>query len=488
MLDDQTHGAFGKYLFAISSVSGGSLGAVTYVAMLRGGYAKGETLPEMDWGKLKPSRLSQFEESDLLVASISTYFLNDTFRQLLRMLPFGTQARQLLPDRGVALERAFERAWADPEKLRIDENQISETGLIGLYQNSPRSMPHLLLNGTDVDSGRRIITSTIQFADDDDVFPNSEDLLTRVCKDIRASTAVTNSARFPYISPTGSFKDTNCKNIDGNVRHVVDGGYFENYGARTADDLARKIEELGHTLHRKVVPIVVVISNDAEGFANEEDRKSCADKNKQQLDDYCTNGTYKECKGDEKCGQAMCARDFLTQYCPLLGQVTISCDFNPERASDSAPTPAPSGDAKEDAATPRPRGGSFVGETLAPFLGLYATRGAHGQDALHVLRRNFCGTRETGVSRRDRMIHIALPAPVRENGESAPMNWVLNDAAITFLAEKAPRIRFNQDQACLLRKTLSSLIREDVRASQPNNDICGEDSKTAHSSSRAPSM
>src|SRR3982751_6448640 len=45
--------------------------------------------------------------------------------------------------------------------------------------------------------------------------------------DVRLSTAAHNSARFPFISPPGSVRNQDQKLVD----RIVDGGYFENYGA-----------------------------------------------------------------------------------------------------------------------------------------------------------------------------------------------------------------------------------------------------------------
>ncbi len=54
--------------------------------------------------------------------------------------------------------------------------------------------------------------------------------------DIRLSTAATMSARFPIISPHGNLRSGNTL-----VDRVVDGGYFENFGALTALELADEL-------------------------------------------------------------------------------------------------------------------------------------------------------------------------------------------------------------------------------------------------------
>ncbi len=63
------------------------------------------------------------------------------------------------------------------------------------------------------------------------MFLDSLDALHVLGKDVRASTAAHNSARFSYVSPAGDLGNGNGS--------VIDGGYFENYGALSALELAR---------------------------------------------------------------------------------------------------------------------------------------------------------------------------------------------------------------------------------------------------------
>lgn len=70
--------------------------------------------------------------------------------------------------------------------------------------------------------------------------------------DIRLSTAVTMSARFPLISPHGNIRGLKGKIID----RVVDGGYFDNFGATTAAELADALEEI------RLKPFIILINNE----------------------------------------------------------------------------------------------------------------------------------------------------------------------------------------------------------------------------------
>ena len=70
------------------------------------------------------------------------------------------------------------------------------------------------------------------------------------------STAATNSARFPVISPPGAVRNAKHNVVD----RIVDGGYIENYGAITAMELAVAI----NAVRPELAPFVLIISNDPD--------------------------------------------------------------------------------------------------------------------------------------------------------------------------------------------------------------------------------
>jgi hypothetical protein len=74
--------------------------------------------------------------------------------------------------------------------------------------------------------------------------------------DVRLSTAATNSARFPVISPPGAVRNAKHNVVD----RIVDGGYIENYGAITAMELAVAI----NAVRPELAPFVLIISNDPD--------------------------------------------------------------------------------------------------------------------------------------------------------------------------------------------------------------------------------
>ncbi len=433
MLDFKTNGDFGRNLFAISGVSGGALGATSYARLVR---AQGREDGTVDWDDpITRTAVAHFATRDLLSGSIATYFLNDMFGSMVG--PLWTWAG--IPDRNTALEDTFDAMWAADKGFALPRHVPD--GFLGL-RFSPQSdsrtpvelLPHLLLNGTDVVSGKRLITSTIRSPADKQLFADSGDFLAMAGHDIRMATAVTNSARFPFISPAGRF--VSSEKMGGAAYQIIDGGYFENYGARTVWEIARAIEELNAedpTLN--VVPIVVVISNDVE---TDQPPRLYANACRTMMEDVAVDGSQITIRCDEPVRAAQCS---AVEYAGLVPAA---------RAEDH----------------------SIVPQSMAPLLGLAATRSAHGRDALNILKRDFCKAETTAANDpKTRLIHIALPRPNTAKGETAPMNWVLNPAACDFLVNRAPFLPFNVAQAQKLKATLDAVLGEGLRSSQPERPM-----------------
>jgi hypothetical protein len=415
MLDNKTRGDFGKHVFAISGVSGGSLGAETYARLLR---ARGREDGVLDWEhKDVRGALGSFATTDLLSATIATYFLNDMFGNLVGPLWHWAG----VPDRNAALEGTFERMWDENSGFAINGEPGFLTVRYGPFKGSRiplKMMPHFFLNGTDVGTGKRVITSTIRWTPEDPLFPDSADFIRIVSHDVSMATAVTNSARFPFISPAGRFM---AQGPTPAAYQIIDGGYFENYGARTAWELARAIEDLNEedpTLG--VVPVVVVVSNDLDA---DQPPRAYAGTCRTMLGDTQDNGS----------------------------QVTVSCDEPQPREKCVTPEMASLSGLK-------PQDMTVLPQSMAPIFGLAATRSAHGRDALNILRRDFCRAPAASSDEpKVRFIHIALPKPDVSKGEAAPMNWVLNSAACDYMLNKAPWLPFNQSQAAKLAATLNKI-------------------------------
>lgn len=289
-------------LFAISGVSGGSVGAVMVTAALS---AKTDSNDHpcvqspfvLWWGDEINNWRDCFEaltSGDFLSADFFGFAFND-------MLPFG-----LWRDRAAVLEDAWSARYqavitrADPAADLMKCKGL-KCPFLSLRPRSGHWIPLLVLNGTSEATGSRIVTTPlaptysskatagcptsespagcILFAEADyfhdllryEAQPGSwlggfqRRLLTYfqgrdVLDDVELSTAAHNSARFPFISPPGSVRNRNQAIVD----RIVDGGYFENYGALTAQEVALAV----HAVQPDLNPVVLVVSNDPDDLLN----------------------------------------------------------------------------------------------------------------------------------------------------------------------------------------------------------------------------
>jgi hypothetical protein len=235
-----TNPAFASHLFAISGVSGGSLGAVVFDALL----AEPSPAPF----KFK-DKADDILGQDFLSPALASMLYPDFVQ---RFLPFPVAYF----DRGRALELGWERGWRDT----MGNNRFAES-FVNLWNRSREWMPALFLNGTSVEKGHRIVTTNLRLTN---VFLDAEDAAdtlaehglpaTKAACNIPLSTAADMSARFTYVSPAGRFP---------NGSHVVDGGYFENSGATTALEIVTRIKDVCRFANITNVSVkVIMISND----------------------------------------------------------------------------------------------------------------------------------------------------------------------------------------------------------------------------------
>lgn len=229
-----------QQLFAVSGVSGGSVGATIYRSVLDAQRVADTPLP---CGTVLAC--SQAVLGRNLLGPAAAALLYPDLAQRFWPSPVASA------DRGRALEHGWEAAFA----ATTGSSQLGDS-LVGINQTG-RAWPALLLNATWVGNGRRMIASNLRLA------PQAQDLgvdqLTEIGRDLPLSTAAHNSARFPGVSPAGFWRGA-----DDEIRgRVVDGGYFENYGADSARELLERIKAaLGDNFDERIQPIVIAISSD----------------------------------------------------------------------------------------------------------------------------------------------------------------------------------------------------------------------------------
>ena len=251
-LDDRSKGQFSDHVFAISSVSGGALGAIGYAAWLADRPMDSEAQPTAAQARL--NFVQDFFGQDYLGPSVGALLFPDLIQ---RFLPL-----PLLPDRAASLEEAFELGWQQsaeeckqqpcPKPTRFADEYTRIWSKSRLHEGGDRWVPIVLANGTHVETGKRIITAPVQI--DTSVFEDTYDFYRLAPAPIRASTAVLNSARFTVVSPPGRLVR------DGvTTGRIIDGGYFENGGMETVYDLARYLRRAMQPAR----PIIIVeILND----------------------------------------------------------------------------------------------------------------------------------------------------------------------------------------------------------------------------------
>jgi hypothetical protein len=242
--------AFVDHVFAISGVSGGSLGAAVFDALVADGNWQGQ------FAKRSEMMLGQ----DFLSPAIAAMLYPDFVQ---RFWPWPCT----FLDRGHWLEESWERAWRDATgKSGSTDSRFAEP-FFSLWKSHQRYVPALFLNATSVENGNRLIASNIQIKtgpDQKEQFLGAEDLVDKIkpALDVPLSTAAHLSARFTYVSPAARFKSDRT--------HAVDGGYFENSGATTALDILRQINVILNHANTKaefadVLPKIIMISNSPTG-------------------------------------------------------------------------------------------------------------------------------------------------------------------------------------------------------------------------------
>lgn len=232
---------FAEQIFAISAVSGGALGALEFVAGLGTGPA-GKDCIAGGLGDFSVRRCTQAALSaDFLGPTLGAMLYPDLFQ---RFVPV-----PIFQDRAVAIEQAWETRWRS-----VFHNDRLAAPFLDLWQKQ-RPWPALLLNGTSFFTGGRIVASNIALNGQERVLSaDATDLLALTEADIPASTAANASARFPYVGPVGTIRRQGQERL---LDAVVDGGYFENFGATTLLDILVSLDRIARDQSQPVRFIVL---------------------------------------------------------------------------------------------------------------------------------------------------------------------------------------------------------------------------------------
>jgi hypothetical protein len=220
-------GSFDQSVHLISSVSGGSIGTMYFLNEYEGGKlagtdeeleeivtrAEGSSLDEIAWGVLYPDLTRTFFPNPLVW---------DEW------------------DRG----RALEEAWLHNDKSWEKREGIQQ-GLSTWRQDADdRNRPAVIFNTAVVETGLRLPLATTELPENspgelsyDQYFSNVDPK-----PDIPIVTAARLSASFPYVSPAARAA------VEGKTGHLVDGGYYDNYG------ISSLVEWLDEELEKNSTP------------------------------------------------------------------------------------------------------------------------------------------------------------------------------------------------------------------------------------------
>lgn len=256
VLQDQIP-SFSDHCFAISGVSGGALGAAEFNALLarRLESAKATAAdPRAATQGAMPNPTGTLHgesravlDFDALSGTLAAMSQPDLVQ---RFIPF-----PFLPDRAAALEKGWEYGWYRAFR-GTPHADLFGRGYLATMQGKPE-LPILLLNGTMVETGDRIMTGTTKMRPYLG-FRNAFDTFDQLKSDVRISTAALLSARFTYLSPAGTIPNVHPQVKRDVFGHIVDGGYFENSGGVTAAEVVALINEKRKAGYR-VYPYVIVI-------------------------------------------------------------------------------------------------------------------------------------------------------------------------------------------------------------------------------------
>jgi hypothetical protein len=235
--------SFSDHLFAVSGVSGGSVGASVYVALVHRQLtepASCGTTPGMT------ACAAAVLGADLLSAPLLGTLVGDILRSTFRS--------DYWPDRARILDGVLAAAWQKAAGSNHMTRPFDTLWNDGVHATA---IPLLTPNATSATDGRRTVLTPMARRS---TTPSDADWHSEFGHSLSLASATLVSARFPLISPTALLSSSTA-----NLR-LVDGGYADNSGAATALDLLRILIDAAEKrgLAQKIMPVVLVIRNSPE--------------------------------------------------------------------------------------------------------------------------------------------------------------------------------------------------------------------------------
>ena len=246
---------FARHVFAISGVSGGSLGGAVFAALARDAAGRADTLP-CARGATRDTSMSANLPS-AYTRCVRRFMGEDFLSPVLSMMvaPDLTQRFLPFPIQWFDRSRGLEEAWVRSYHTATGDSTFAR-GLLELTSDSASevNVPALFLNSTHVESGRRYIAANVKTSPG---VLDQQDVIALLESDLPLAGAVHNSARFTYVSPAGHLDLHDGREYG----HVVDGGYFENSGLATVGNILQALG-MATTRDSSVRPVVLYLCND----------------------------------------------------------------------------------------------------------------------------------------------------------------------------------------------------------------------------------
>jgi hypothetical protein len=251
---------FAQHVFAISAVSGGSLGAGIFASLSKR-FANNGPWQDCRFGDLGvgpfETKTSAILNRDFLSPIVGAALFPDFIHAFVPWLP---PAR----DRARVFDQSIEEAWT--ETLPNTPNPLKEPYLS--FWDPKGVAPAVLMNTTQVENGMRVVVTPFMSVDRPMESGSLHQRSTRTVyirtklldegweglkpsEDISLSTAIGLSARFPWVMPSARFKTSKTE------FRLVDGGYLDNSGDETAFDLVMELREIlsvGKLSNRITIP------------------------------------------------------------------------------------------------------------------------------------------------------------------------------------------------------------------------------------------
>jgi hypothetical protein len=276
---------FSHHLFAISSVSGGSVGAAVFSGLA-------EKIKQDDQ-RLEPGAGCNNKVGRPFFTDVAEDILRDDFLSPVAavfLFPDFIQRFIFFPipqfDRAVALAKSFESSWDQrtaryhrlfPDRWVDDANPLRESFLKNWDPAGDR--PALFINTTEIATGRgRVISPFSIEADEFSSLPLRPGPSAEYKgHDISLATAALLSARSPWLTPAGSavvpagIRDEPGAQGVPSLQNVqlVDGGYLGNSGVTTALEVVREMRNALAKLKSLKARITLIVLTSPD-FSNPE--------------------------------------------------------------------------------------------------------------------------------------------------------------------------------------------------------------------------